>query len=103
VHAADEPAERELVRDRLDGGVRLVGRGLVVEARITPVTAWTMKAVSVAEPSVWNQFVSLGTFRKRKYRTPPTRPERSSSQSRGTTTSCSACCRLFDLARAIRA
>jgi hypothetical protein len=35
-------------------------------ARITPVTSWTMKAVSVAEPSVWNQFVSWGTLRKRK-------------------------------------
>ena len=45
--------------------------------------AWTMNAVSVAEPSVWNQFVSDGTFRKRKYLTPPTRPERSSSQSSG--------------------
>jgi hypothetical protein len=35
-------------------------------ARITPVPAWTRNAVSVAEPSVWNQFVSAGTFRKRK-------------------------------------
>ena len=43
-----------------------------------------MNAVSVAEPSVWNQFVSRGTLRKRKYLSPPTRPERSSSQSTGT-------------------
>ena len=31
------------------------------------MTAWTRNAVSVAEPSVCNQFVSPGTFRKRKY------------------------------------
>jgi hypothetical protein len=47
------------------------------------VTAWTMKAVRVAEPSVWNQFVSRGTLRKRKYLMPPMSPERSSSQSSG--------------------
>jgi len=35
-------------------------------ARITPVTVCTMNAVSVAEPRVWNQFVSRGTLRKRK-------------------------------------
>ena len=29
--------------------------------------AWTRNAVSVAEPSVWNQPVSRGTLRKRKY------------------------------------
>jgi hypothetical protein len=52
-------------------------------ARITPVTACTRKAVRVAEPSVWNQLVSRGTFRKRKYLIPPTRPERSSTQSSG--------------------
>jgi hypothetical protein len=50
---------------------------------MTPVIAWTRKAVSVAEPSVWNQPVSRGTFRKRKYAMPPIRPERSSSQSSG--------------------
>src|SRR5436305_2266797 len=42
-----------------------------------------MNAVSVAAPSVWNQLMSPGTLRKRKYLTPPTRPERSSSQSSG--------------------
>ena len=42
-----------------------------------------MKAVSVAEPSVWNQLMSPGTLRKRKYRIPPTSPDRSSSQSIG--------------------
>ena len=47
------------------------------------MTAWTRKAVSVAEPSVWNQLVSRGTLRKRKYLTPPTMPDRSSSQSSG--------------------
>jgi hypothetical protein len=47
------------------------------------VIAWTRKAVSVAEPSVWNQLVSRGTLRKRKYLVAPTRPERSSSQSSG--------------------
>src|SRR5918911_1961335 len=52
-------------------------------ARITPVPAWTMKAVSVAEPSVCIQLTSAGTLRKRKSLTPPTRPERSSSQSSG--------------------
>ena len=31
------------------------------------MTAWTRNAVSVAEPSVWNQFVSRGTLRNRKY------------------------------------
>ncbi len=35
-------------------------------ARITPVIAWTMKAVSVAEPSVCSQLMSDGTLRKRK-------------------------------------
>jgi len=35
-------------------------------ARITPVLACTMNAVSVAEPSVWNQLMSEGTLRKRK-------------------------------------
>ncbi len=45
--------------------------------------AWTRNAVSVAEPSVWNQFVSRGTFRKRKYLVAPTSPERSSSQPSG--------------------
>src|SRR3954451_14945353 len=52
-------------------------------ARITPVVAWTMNAVRVADPSVWNQLMSPGTFRNRKYRTPPTSPDRSSSQSIG--------------------
>jgi hypothetical protein len=52
-------------------------------ARITPVTAWTMNAVSVAEPSVCIQLTSAGTLRKRKYLVPPTKPERSSSQSSG--------------------
>ena len=33
---------------------------------------WTRNAVSVAEPSVWNQFVRFGTLRKRKYLTAPT-------------------------------
>ena len=47
------------------------------------MTAWTMNAVNVADPSVWNQLVSRGTLRKRKYLIPPTRPERSSSQSSG--------------------
>jgi hypothetical protein len=47
------------------------------------VPAWTRNAVRVAEPSVWNQFVSDGTFRNKKYLTPPTMPERSSSQSIG--------------------
>ena len=42
-----------------------------------------MNAVSVAEPSVWNQLMSPGTLRKRKYLMPPTRPDRSSSQSTG--------------------
>ena len=42
-----------------------------------------MNAVSVADPSVWNQPESRGTLRKRKYLTPPTSPERSSSQSSG--------------------
>jgi hypothetical protein len=32
---------------------------------------------------VWNQLVSRGTLRKRKYLVAPTRPERSSSQSSG--------------------
>ena len=41
------------------------------------------KFFSVADPSVWNQLVSRGTLRKRKYLTPPTSPERSSSQSSG--------------------
>ncbi len=45
--------------------------------------AWTRKAVSVAEPSVWNQFVLLGTLRKRKYLIAPTSPVRSSIQSSG--------------------
>ena len=53
-----------------------------------------MNAVSVAEPSVWNQFVSCGTRRKRKYLIPPTRPERSSSQSIGTMMRCPTCCPL---------
>ena len=39
--------------------------------------------MSVAEPSVWNQFVLLGTLRKRKYLTAPTQPVRSSIQSSG--------------------
>src|ERR687898_1506074 len=56
-------------------------------ASTTPVIAWTRNAVSVAEPSVWNQFESDGTLRKRKYLVAPTRPERSSSQSRGMFTS----------------
>ena len=30
---------------------------------------WTRNAVSVADPSVWNQFVRFGTLRKRKYLT----------------------------------
>ena len=34
------------------------------------MTAWTMNAVSVAEPSVWHQLMSRGTLRKRKYLTP---------------------------------
>src|SRR4051794_9962666 len=42
-----------------------------------------MNAVSVAEPRVWNQLVSPGTLRKRKYLIPPTSPERSSIQSTG--------------------
>ena len=42
-----------------------------------------MNAVSVAEPSVCHQPMSFGTFRKRKYLMPPTRPDRSSSQSIG--------------------
>jgi hypothetical protein len=50
---------------------------------MTPVKACTRNAVRVAEPSVWNHVVSAGTFRKRKYRRPPMRPERSSSQSIG--------------------
>jgi hypothetical protein len=45
-------------------------------ARITPVTAWTMNAVSAAEPSVCPHEMSCGTLRKRKYLTPPTSPER---------------------------
>ncbi len=45
--------------------------------------AWTMNAVSVADPSVCIQLVSPGTLRKRKYLIPPTRPDRSSSQSTG--------------------
>ena len=47
------------------------------------MTAWTMNAVSVAEPSVCTQLVSRGTLRKRKYLIPPISPERSSSQSSG--------------------
>ena len=47
------------------------------------MTAWTRNAVSVADPSVWNQLMSAGTFRNRKYRSPPMSPERSSSQSTG--------------------
>ena len=42
-----------------------------------------MNAVSVAEPSVWNQLMSPGTLRNRKYLIPPTRPDRSSIQSSG--------------------
>src|SRR6266511_2411731 len=66
-------------------------------ARITPVTVCTRNAVSVAEPSVWNQFVSRGTLRKRKYRSPPISPERSSSQSIGYSTICSMRCLRADL------
>ena len=36
------------------------------------MTAWTMNAVSAAEPSVWPQLMSPGTLRKRKYLIPPT-------------------------------
>jgi hypothetical protein len=42
-----------------------------------------MNAVSVADPRVWYHPMSDGTLRKRKYLIPPTRPERSSSQSIG--------------------
>src|SRR5215207_3584184 len=65
-------------------------------ARITPVTACTRNAVRVAEPSVWNQSVSRGTLRKRKYRMPPMRPDRSSSQSIGYMTACSMRCLRVD-------
>ena len=39
------------------------------------MTAWTMNAVSAAEPSVFPQPMSLGTLRKRKYLIPPTIPD----------------------------
>ena len=57
--------------------------------------AWTRKAVSVAEPSVCHQLVSRGTLRKRKYLTPPTSPERSSSQSSGSMTQLHRCLLCF--------
>jgi len=47
------------------------------------VPSWTRNAVSVAEPSVWNQLMSPGTFLNRKYLTPPTIPDRTSSQLSG--------------------
>ena len=59
----------------------------------------TRKAVSVAEPSVWYQPMSRGTLRKRKYLTPPTRPERSSSQSSGYSAAASIWARRADFLR----
>src|SRR5580765_6061072 len=70
-------------------------------ARITPVTSWTRNAVSVAEPSVCHQLVSPGTLRKRKYLTPPTSPERSSSQSSGYIAAPTTLSRRSDFLRAI--
>ena len=40
------------------------------------MTAWTMNAVSAAEPRVCPHEMSCGTLRKRKYLTPPMSPER---------------------------
>ena len=65
------------------------------------MTNWTMNAVSVAEPSVWNQFVSRGTLRKRKYLIAPTSPDRSSSQSSGIITSSASRWCAFGFAAAI--
>ena len=45
-----------------------------------------MKAVSAAEPSVWAQLMSRGTFRKRNHFVPRTAAVRSSTQSSGART-----------------
>src|SRR5690349_25034919 len=60
-------------------------------ARITPVTAWTTNVVISAEPSVCSHEMSRGTLRNSRYLCSETSPERSSTQSSGTSTSSLGC------------
>ncbi len=50
------------------------------------MTAWMMNVVSRQEPSVCSHEMSLGTFRNSRYLLRETSPERSSTQSSGTST-----------------
>src|ERR1044071_1183918 len=65
---------------------------------MAPVSAWTMKAVSAAEPSVCIQLTSRGTLRKRNHFVPLTAAVRSSIQSSGARTAVSTSCCRFDFA-----